>query len=168
MLFASIMKLNEKLGIELTEPSVTSRQMNRPNIVTLDKENHYRLNLYVPLLDNILQDLVYRFNEESLNIYNFNIFSASAFHSKTEAEVMDILETISKYLHGLNSNENKNLISTRLKAEFDLWKSRTQDIIVSGMSLYLSCDENISINRCLQLLISLPVSLRHLKEVSPI
>ncbi|CAH1991096.1 unnamed protein product [Acanthoscelides obtectus] len=57
-------------------------------------------------------------------------------NSKTEAEVMDILETISKYLHGLNSNEYKNLISTRLKAEFDLRKSRTQDIIDSGMPLY--------------------------------
>ncbi|CAH1964935.1 unnamed protein product [Acanthoscelides obtectus] len=73
---------------------------------------------------------------------------------------MDILDATSKYLHGLNSNENKNLISTRLKAEFDLWKSSTPDIIDSGMSLYLSCDENIfpSINRCLQLLISLSVS----------
>ncbi|CAH2005475.1 unnamed protein product [Acanthoscelides obtectus] len=148
--------------------------MNRPNIVTCDKENHYRLNLYVPLLDNILQDLVYLINEESSDIYNFNIFFASVFNSNTEAEVMDILETISKYLRGLNSNENKNLISTRLEGEFDLWKSRTQDIIDSGMSLYLSCDENIfpSINRCLQLLISLPVtvatserSFSHLKRL---
>ncbi|CAH1973084.1 unnamed protein product [Acanthoscelides obtectus] len=99
ILFASIMKSHETQGIELTMPRITSRQMNRLNIVTSNKENHYRLNLYVPLLDNILQDLVYRFNEESLNIYNFNIFFASVYNSKTEAEVMDILETISKYTY---------------------------------------------------------------------
>ncbi|CAH1997556.1 unnamed protein product [Acanthoscelides obtectus] len=87
---------------------------------------------------------------------------------------MEILETISKYLHGLNSKENRNLISARLKAEFDLWRSRTQDIIDSGMTLYLSCDESIfpSTNRCLQLLITLPVSVAtsersfsHLKRI---
>ncbi|CAH1998326.1 unnamed protein product [Acanthoscelides obtectus] len=52
ILFASIMKTHETLDIEPTVPRITSRQMNRPNIVTSDKENHYRLNLYVPLLDN--------------------------------------------------------------------------------------------------------------------
>ncbi|CAH2004062.1 unnamed protein product [Acanthoscelides obtectus] len=67
ILFASIMKSHATLGVELSVPRITSRQINRPNIVTSDKENHYRLNLYVPLLDNILQDLVYRLNEESLN-----------------------------------------------------------------------------------------------------
>ncbi|CAH1968560.1 unnamed protein product [Acanthoscelides obtectus] len=44
------MKSHETLGIELTVPRITSRHMNRPNIVTSDNENHYRLNLYVPLL----------------------------------------------------------------------------------------------------------------------
>ena len=41
--------------------------MNQPII-----ENYYRINIYLPILDNIIADLQYRFNKNTMNLFNFN------------------------------------------------------------------------------------------------
>lgn len=72
--FNSIFKESEiilkTINVEVTLPSFYGRPKNRNHITNLDKpEDYYRINLYIPLLDSILEDLNSRFiNTENKNL----------------------------------------------------------------------------------------------------
>ncbi|CAH1113980.1 unnamed protein product [Psylliodes chrysocephalus] len=89
-IFTLMSDIHKKLDLEIIKPRVTQRQTHRPNISAENSESYFRLSIYIPLLDNILQDLQFRFNEESLNTYEFNIFFPSIFKSVKTLQMVSI------------------------------------------------------------------------------
>lgn len=52
------------LDIEVKLPRLTGRQTKRPNYSVLSVEQYYRVSVYIPLVENILNDLKERFDNE--------------------------------------------------------------------------------------------------------
>lgn len=157
--FTSVLEIHEKLNLEITRPRVTQRQTHRPNISAENNESYFRLNIYIILLDNILQDFQFRFNDESLNTYEFNILFPSIFNSKTEVEITQSIKVVAEYISKFDHTQNKDMILLKLKSEFNIWKN-IEKSDTDGIGIYSACDENIFplIKKCLQVLVTLPVS----------
>nr|XP_047145715.1 uncharacterized protein LOC124818713 [Hydra vulgaris] len=62
--------LMEKLDVELKLPRITKYQIHRPNINTLSVEEHFRVSVYNPLYDHVLDDLKYRYlSKKNVTVY---------------------------------------------------------------------------------------------------
>lgn len=59
-----------KLGIEINKPRICGRRTRRENYNTDSCESYYRVSVYIPHIDMIIQDLKQRFSTEVLNIFN--------------------------------------------------------------------------------------------------
>lgn len=53
-----------KLDIEIKRPRIVCHQTTRVNYLTDSIEDYYRVSIYIPLLDNVLEDLKCRFLNE--------------------------------------------------------------------------------------------------------
>lgn len=65
------------MNIALTLPRIVKAQLHRPNHETTTPEQYFRVSLFIPLLDNIHADLVFRFPKETLNVFNLNVILPS-------------------------------------------------------------------------------------------
>ncbi|KAH9378666.1 hypothetical protein HPB48_008498 [Haemaphysalis longicornis] len=66
--------LADELETELRLPRITKRQSYRCNTQALDPERFFRTSVYIPLLDNELADLKYRFNDDTFDVSEFVLF----------------------------------------------------------------------------------------------
>lgn len=56
-------------------PRLSFQQKNRENpIVNNYCEDYYRISIYIPLLDNVIEDLKFRFDEKNLIAFDFGFF----------------------------------------------------------------------------------------------
>lgn len=60
--------------VPVAMPRIASRQKYRDNHPSSSPEEYYRVSLFVPLLDNIIEDLKCRLPEGTLNCFNLNLF----------------------------------------------------------------------------------------------
>lgn len=159
-IFKNISKLHEELGIAVTKPRITGRQINRPNVVTTNFEEYYRITTYIPILEYIIEDLESRFDNDLMNILNLNIVFPTVFPKLSPREICESLDKLILFIKPFFINDP--LFELTLKAEFEIWKNKFTDLEKSGSahSLYKSCNEVFfpSIKIILQILLTFPVS----------
>lgn len=63
---------HEKFNIPILVPRITSKQRNRVNIQTNSPNDYYRVSIFIPLLDNIIEDLNFRFHSEMCYVFDIN------------------------------------------------------------------------------------------------
>ncbi|CAH2315613.1 52 kDa repressor of the inhibitor of the kinase-like [Pelobates cultripes] len=66
-------ELASELGVELKLPRLVGRQVHRSNYNAGSTEEFYRKSLYIPLLDNIINDLKARLPENSMQCFQIQI-----------------------------------------------------------------------------------------------
>ncbi|VEN50714.1 unnamed protein product [Callosobruchus maculatus] len=170
-IFETIFKEVEKNAIELEVPVVlprlTKSQKNRPNPEVKTCEEYYRITVFIPLLDNIIEDLQMRFGDSNMLIFDFNILIPEVIISADFCEVNQALRNISGYLSKIhNDSEDCNdYIYTSIRGETDLYKTMWQsqeldDIPNSIDSSFKKCDPNIFpfIKKSLQIALTWPSS----------
>lgn len=64
----------ENLHIPVLKPKTVKKQINRVNYSTDSVEDYFRVALYNPFLDFIINDINDRFTEETLSIFSLGIF----------------------------------------------------------------------------------------------
>jgi len=62
--FVSASELAEEIGEELTVPRIRGRQIHRANAPAEGPEEYYRRNIYIPFLDQLIDQLKVRFGNE--------------------------------------------------------------------------------------------------------
>ncbi|CAG9814507.1 unnamed protein product [Phaedon cochleariae] len=120
-IFELVCDIHEKMEIDIHSPRIIKRQ-------------------YIPLLDHVTNDFRFRFDEEGLNTFEFNIFFYSIFCSRNPDALTKSLQTITDYINRLHENMSNDITFIKLNSEFQLWKSVTQNDVKDGLDLFISCD----------------------------
>ena len=147
-------------------PRINSRQVNRCNIQTQNPEEYYKVSLFIPLLDNIIQDLKFRFSSELFQILDINNFIPVNILNLKQEDLMPIIINVSEYLAKFKS-VSVQLLSDLLRSELDIWiskweKAKQESIVLPEtvlQTLHL-CNKDIFPNlyTLLQLISVMPVS----------
>lgn len=144
---------------DITIPRITNRQVHRCNIVSQSPEQYFRISLFLPFLDSIINQLKERFLKHKSLLESFNILipGRNENHYKTKLELL-----LQKYNYDLNEC-NLNILT----AEYELWQekynSASQANITkneSAMKYLQECNKEIfpNIYKLLKILVTLPVT----------
>jgi hypothetical protein len=81
--FSNIFKSSEDLAniidVELRMPRLCKQQKNRSNYSTNNVEDYYRISIFIPLLDNVIDNLKTRFSQNILELFQLSFFLSSNF-----------------------------------------------------------------------------------------
>lgn len=117
-IFRSASKLSTDLfDAELQAPRVTSRQKNRANPQTISSEEYFRVTIFIPCIDALIQNLTDRFIENEDILPSFQLL-LPGFASEKK---VDELEQLAPYF------EDKIPLSA-VKAEYKLWCAKIASI----------------------------------------
>jgi len=73
-IFLKASKQMEDLHIPILKPRTAKKQTNRVNYSTDSIEDYFRVAIYNPFLDFIINYINYRFSEETLSLFSLGIF----------------------------------------------------------------------------------------------
>ncbi|KAG0418618.1 hypothetical protein HPB47_004712 [Ixodes persulcatus] len=114
--------LADALDADILPPRATIKQTYRFNVSTSNPED-YRQSVYLPLLDNVLEDLKSRLSNEALRVHSLFVFVPSFRRSTAEedyiTEIAGLAERYCSYVRH-EATTAKELIG----AELRLWKAK--------------------------------------------
>jgi len=162
-------EMMSKLGTELKLPRTTKRQTYRNNIEVNpeDSQGYWRISIYIPILDEVINDFDNRFSNDNMQCSNLNFLMPSNLmkcFKNTEQLNQSIKDISNQYseLFGesIFSIEQKlkgelNLLENKLKSDTDL------TIITSAITFLdkLDCDYFPVFSLFIKILITLPISI---------
>lgn len=161
--FIEISKLHEKLDLSVSLPRRVKNQTNRSNVMTDSAEDYFRITVYIPLLENVIEDLDFRFPSKIFDCLASNSLVPSEIVKKSRTEISASMESISKYLAPIIT-EKEEFIASKLRSEIELWveswNKSENDLPNDAISAFSHCNKDMYpyINMSLKLLCTLPVT----------
>lgn len=147
-IFARCSEHCEKFGLQVTMPRVASRQTYRENYNLNNVKDYYRVSLFIPYLDSLIQSISVRFSEETTNA--FLLSGLHPVNMKVKEENMKNLlfskkEEIAKVYEIDNFAEE-------LETWFELWERKEvsenldfKDILASEVTFFPAVKKAINI-----------------------
>ncbi|KAF0714908.1 52 kDa repressor of the inhibitor of the protein kinase-like, partial [Aphis craccivora] len=155
-----------KLEIDIKKPRIVSRQNSRCNYSTNSVEDYYRISIYIPLLDSVLDDLKCRFlNEKSQALLKLSQVIPRNIVETDDEDVYNLLKLVIKYF---TFDENNEINETELKSELNLWKSKWIREKNEELSNILNLDAMTSFELCSEMLYPNIKKLLHIIACLPI
>lgn len=146
--------LAKEMGTEIQMPRTTARQKNRSNVPTESAEVYYRMSVYIPFLDFIINELKTRFPKTEMECMGKlqHLLSPDI----NDAYISDILQGAIKYREDLPC-------FAALKGELQIWRQMWKSNPEKNMpkhptQAYKYADSLPNIKVLLQLLCTLPVT----------
>ncbi|XP_053547017.1 52 kDa repressor of the inhibitor of the protein kinase-like [Bombina bombina] len=161
-------ELASELGVELKLPRLLGKQVHRSNYNAGSTEEFYRKSLYIPLLDNTINDLKARLPENSMQCFQIQILMPPVL-VKNKMETMDpvAIHSLSNHFHPLLADGSQRIVETLLQGEICLWLtkwkselSQKKEIPQTVLEVLDVCDQDLfpTIRSLLLVLATLPVS----------
>ncbi|ERL88017.1 hypothetical protein D910_05406 [Dendroctonus ponderosae] len=158
-LFEEAREVVEQLDVDIRCPRIVSRQTHRANNQPAQlAEEYFRIAVYIPLLDSVINDLEDRLSPDVLNLFQLGVFIPKVDCANED----EYIETVKKL-----ANDHKLLIDNTpvsiIIIEYRLWRvkwKRIGNIPQSISNLIENCDADIypNVRKFLCILASLPVS----------
>jgi len=63
--FEDASRLADNIGATVSVPRITGRQEHRNNAPRVNPESHYRVNIAIPFIDHLLEEMSSRFSEDN-------------------------------------------------------------------------------------------------------
>lgn len=174
--FNKIFKIAESqmanLGIsgEINKPRLSKVMKNRENPQTESAEEHFRITLFIPFLDNLLYDLESRFDEDLMSVFDLDVVLPniikikSIFDDKCKLE-NKIKNVINKFgdLVASELNIPSDILESTLTGEFELWHNywlQEEQLPSSPLEALKKCDSECfsGIYVLLKILTTLPAT----------
>lgn len=160
--FQEAKEIAEKTNFEMNIPRTSKFQKNRANYPTNDPETYFRLSVFIPILDSILEDFKSRFPKETLELYNLHVCMPEYLIANSTQDISNELECLVKRYSGLfvvTSSEMKCL----LKGELQLWRMQWKHkdtLPKTVMDALDTCDIDLFpiVHKLLHILATLPIS----------
>lgn len=151
-IFQTASQFSEDLfDAEIKTPRVALRQKNRANPHTSSAEEYFRVTIFIPCTDALIQNLTERFLENEDILPNFQLLLPGFAEKNKE----DTLENLASYF------EDRMSLSA-VKAEYRLWCERisTMESVTEVLKLLEFCDGTYfrAIKYLLTILATLPVT----------
>lgn len=128
-------QLAEEVGTVIQEPRTTARQTNQSNIQTESAEDYYRMTVYIPFLDFVINQLTARF--PNLELEFVGKLQHLLFPDMNDASITDILQGAIKF-------KGDFPCFSALKGELHIWKNmwnldpEKKDALTPGASLLIA------------------------------
>ena len=126
--FTDACKICDKLGIEIKMPRICKRQAHRLNAVPVSsgsnhtyqqEEDYFRINVTIPFIDELIQQLLDRFSKTQLSVLKGVMLLPSSVI--TEPNWMAMIQPLLQLY-------NENMLSSYLMAaELELWQTKWDD-----------------------------------------
>jgi len=113
-IFKDVSDIANLVNVEICMPRICGRQTQRININAKDPETYFKVSVFLPFLDFILQELDAGFNQRLSDIIPLQGLISSNF-SMNDDET--ILKAASIYAQDLSTDDN-----SILKAELHIWR----------------------------------------------
>lgn len=161
-IYDEIQSLAEELDIDLKIPRIVGKQMHRANYPSNNPIDYYRLSVYIPLVENVTEDLKLRFSYNTISVYDLLVLCPDnlEFNNKNSQSISNLAK---KYAYFFN--EPVDYLERILAAEFELWKYKWEREPNIGprtvLQLLKGSSQNIypTIHFLLNVLVTLPVSI---------
>ena len=136
--------LAEKQDVEFTHSRTARRGCSKTNPEPKEVEDYFRRTVFIPMLDNVLEDMKSRFPKTVLDGYALNVLlpssitrgNASSTENATRLETM-----VKKYAKILEKNEAE--MKTILGAEFRLWSAKWNRTKAAGGEIPTTAVESL-------------------------
>ena len=116
-IYKQTMTIAQSVGVEECTPRLASRQQHRQNIPAQSPTDYYRLNLTIPLLDHLVNEIELRFDENSSQ----NVTEFLALLPATISKSHSVIDR-GTFPSVLQLYEDDLPASLSLDAELDLWQ----------------------------------------------
>ncbi|XP_050500951.1 uncharacterized protein LOC126880918 [Diabrotica virgifera virgifera] len=165
-IFEEVTKVHQKLDFPILLPRINARQIYRSNIETKNPEEYFRVSVFIPLLENIFQDLEFRFNSDLFEILDINNLIPVNVLNQSDNNLKFLVKKVSEYL-GKFRNDSVEFLSDLLESEIALrinkWKgieNKTNDLPATALDTLLLCSNEIfpTIYTLIQIISVMPVS----------
>lgn len=162
-LFEEITSIAEiELEMEITVPRKPGRQAYRENYPANEAENYYRQAIYIPIIENVTEDLKRRLSDDAIKLYSFSILFPTS-KPDDDDEVTECIQNLARrYFRYFNKSEDS--VARNIKLELELWKiklEREKGIEqLSGVELIQFCDSETypHLHVLFRIFITLPIS----------
>ncbi|KAG5871365.1 hypothetical protein JTB14_019762 [Gonioctena quinquepunctata] len=144
-LLEEIMQCLGNLNIDFCTPRVDKFMKNRPNPDIHSSTEYFRITIYIPLLESIISDIEYRFQQETMDLFNLQIcVPAILIHSNEDGIHFAVEILIAKY--GSLFETVRDVLKSTFIAELHLWKirwkhSKELEIPSDGLNALKQCDK---------------------------
>lgn len=153
-IFKDVSDIANLANVEICMPRICGRQTQRININSKDPETYFKVSVFLPFLDFILQELDARFNQRLSDIIPLQGLIPSNFSMYDDAT---ILKAASVYAQDLSTDDN-----SILKAELRIWRHQWRNKQIkpeSAIDTLPHCTAVVpNIKILLQLFATLPVT----------
>lgn len=142
LLFKECEPISKDLNVDMRLPRITSRQKHRPTLLPSNNiVDYYRVNMYIPLLDNILEDLNFRFlNKENKNIVSLMQLTPKYLIKIKNEDLHNYLLTIFEIMTGNYTYfqaSSKDIIQNELDLWFTKWKRHESEGKYTYLKFYI-------------------------------
>lgn len=124
----------KNMDIEIKVPRICSRQTKRANYPVTSDEDYYRVSVYIPMLDNIIQDLRSRFTSDVLDVLMLPVLMPEVVVNTNDKNLMDAIDQIVGRFNVI-IGKNKDLLSMKLRSEVTHWKKKWEENIKNEVKL---------------------------------
>uniref|UniRef100_A0A2H8TYH1 Zinc finger MYM-type protein 1 n=2 Tax=Melanaphis sacchari TaxID=742174 RepID=A0A2H8TYH1_9HEMI len=170
-IFKSVEKICNTLEIAVCVPRVSGRQTHRTNVDVDTPESFYRVGVFIPFLDNFIEQLHNRFLEHQSILKSFDCLIPKS-NLKVTKNVEDKFKLLlENYKDILNDDKNDNILNEYSGcAELKLWHNsfeyqsklseHSEQSKITVTDLFFQCNSKMYtiISKLLQIFITLPVT----------
>ncbi len=99
-----VQTIGESIGVVITKPRVTANQRHRANAGNADQtsEDYYRINVYYPFIDRVVEEIETRFAFEHKGLLVAQALVPIYLKTLTDANVKDLKSSLENILHSPN------------------------------------------------------------------
>lgn len=116
IVYSAAEQLAKQLGVTLSAPRVTKVQRHRANFETNSCENYYRISVWVPFLDFLINEMDARFPKEVNNVFkNLSILLPNNIVETSSLDFPDVVEKLQMY--------KEDISMSQLEGELHIWKA---------------------------------------------
>lgn len=161
-LFQRIEVLCDQLNIAIELPRRTGRQQHRSNYCATTPECFFRISVYIPYIDHVINEISSRFHDVTERCKA--LWAFVPFYLMNSPRMEDVSTCFQLYAEDMNTSE------TVLMAEYEMWKKKWTSfheqneseisIPKNAITALSSCPEVLfpNIHKILRIIVTLPVS----------
>ena len=145
-IYDEILSIAKEWEFEITVPHKTKRQVHQENYPSNSPIDYYRQSVYIPIIEDVTEDLKNRFPRETINLYYLSVlFPDSATFNHEESMRRAAFTLAQKY--SFIFKDSTNIIKRKIIFELNLWRVKWEaeklDSSISALELLIFCYSDV-------------------------
>lgn len=123
-IYSECKSIMDQLDVDIKLPRLNINQKNRPNPSNINNcEDYYRITIFIPLLDSIIEDLKRRFHGQE----NQTIQTLTYFNPKN----------LTKWSQNTNNTISTDIMAQKIKTSYTFFQEVSDVLLMSEIDLWI-------------------------------